>query len=144
MKTRFSSLVGVKKNTMQKSESAFQKANATFMKASAAVEESLTELYSITSPTAGQISDFLANRTLLEAQRALIAHNKEWVAFSQNEMLIAKQTLQKDTIEYEKFKYLEFEEQKRLIKEAKIKEAKDLDEIALMTYANKDKKKALM
>jgi flagellar export protein FliJ len=144
MKTRFSSLVGVKKNTMQKSESAFQKANATFMKASAAVEESLAELYSITSPTAGQISDFLANRTLLEAQRTLITHNKEWVSFSQNEMLIAKQTLQKDTIEYEKFKYLEFEEQKRLIKEAKIKEAKDLDEIALMTYANKDKKKALM
>jgi len=144
MKTRFSSLVSVKKNTMQKSESAFRKANAAFMKASEAVEESLAQLYTITSPQTGKISDFLANRTLLEAQRTLIRHNKEWVAFTQDEMLVAKKNLQKDMVEYEKFKYLEFEEQKKLIKEAKIKEAKDLDEIALMTYANKDNTKALM
>jgi len=144
MKTRFSSLVSVKKNTMQKSESAFQKANAAFMKASEAVEESLAQLYNITSPQTGKISDFLANRTLLEAQRVFIQHNKEWVAFTQDEMLIAKKNLQKDMVEYEKFKYLEFEEQKKLIKEAKIKEAKDLDEIALMMYANKDNTKAFM
>ena len=142
MKTRFSSLVNVKKNTMQKSESAFQKANAIFLSAKEALKNSLEELQGITPPQNGQIADFLANRTLLDAQRSLINHNKEWVNFSEAEMQKAKEQLKFDMIEYEKFKYLEYEEQKALIKEAKIKEAKDLDEIALMTYSNKDHKKA--
>ena len=142
MKTRFSSLVNVKKNTMQKSESAFQKANAIFLSAKEVLKNSLEELQGITPPQNGQIADFLANRTLLDAQRSLIDHNKEWVSFSESEMLKAKEQLKFDMIEYEKFKYLEYEEQKALIKEAKIKEAKDLDEIALMTYSNKDHKKA--
>ncbi len=144
MKTRFSSLVNVKKNTMQKSESAFQKANAVFFSAKEALKNSLEQLQDIAPPQNGQIADFLANRTLLDAQRSLINHNKEWVNFSEAEMQKAKEQLKLDTIEYEKFKYLEYEEQKSLIKKAKIKEAKDLDEIALMTYSNKDKKKAVM
>ncbi len=144
MKTRFSSLVNVKKNTMQQSESAFQKANAAFLNAEDALKTSTEQLQELASPTDGQISNFLAHRTLLDVQRALITHNQEWVAFSQTEMQKAKEQLKFDTIEYEKFKYLEFEEQKKLIKEAKIKEAKDLDEIALMTYANKNYKKAAL
>ena len=143
MKTRFSSLVNVKKNAMQKSESAFQKAHAIFLNATHALERSVAELQTITPPPNGQIADFLANRTLLDAQRALIAHNEEWVAFSEAEMQKAKEQLKRDTMEYEKFKYLEFEEQKALLKAAKIKEAKELDEIALMTFSNKDYKKAV-
>ena len=142
MKTRFSSLVNVKKNTMQQSESAFQKANAVFLNAEDALKTSTKQLQELAPPTDGQISNFLAHRALLDVQRALITHNQEWVAFSQTEMQKAKEQLKFDTIEYEKFKYLEFEEQKKLIKEAKIKEAKDLDEIALMTYVNKNHKKA--
>jgi len=143
LKTRFSSLVNVKKNAMQKSESAFQKAHAIFLKAKDALEHSMAELQTITPPPNGQIADFLANRTLLDAQRSLIRHNQEWVAFSKEEMQKAQERLKHDTMEYEKFKYLEFEEQKALLKAAKIKEAKELDEIALMTYSNKDFKKAV-
>ena len=128
---------------MQKSESAFQKAHAVFLNAGHALERSIAELQTIAPPPNGQIADFLANRTLLDAQRALIAHNEEWVAFSEAEMQKAKEQLKRDTMEYEKFKYLEFEEQKALLKAAKIKEAKELDEIALMTFSNKDYKKAV-
>jgi len=142
MKTRFSSLVNVKKNTMQQSESAFQKANAIFLNAENALKISIQQLQDFIAPTGGQIANFLAHRTLLDAQRAVIAQNEEWVTFSKNEMQKAKEQLQLDTIEYEKFKYLEVEEQKALLKKAKIKEAKDLDEIALMTFANKTMKKA--
>ena len=42
-------------------------------------------------------------------------------------------------IEYEKFKYLELEEMKKAIKKQKIEEIKQLDEVALMTYGQKDK-----
>jgi len=40
-------------------------------------------------------------------------------------------------IEHEKFKYLEFEEIKKALKIKAIQEAKDLDEIALMTHVRK-------
>ncbi|SFV62012.1 hypothetical protein MNB_SM-5-849 [hydrothermal vent metagenome] len=142
MKTRFSSLVNVKKNTMQKSESALQKANAAFLNAQEALATSLQQLQDFTPPTDGQIANFLAHRTLLDAQRAVIAENEERVRVSKDAMQKAKEQLQLDTIEYEKFKYLEFEEQKALLKKLKIKEAKDLDEIALMTFANKTMQKA--
>ena len=144
MKTRFSSLVNVKKNTMQQSEGAFQKANAAFLKAKDTLKTSIEQLQELVPPTNGQISNFLANRTLLDAQRVLIKHNQERVAFTQTEIQKAKEQFKFDTIEYEKFKYLEFEEEKELIKKAKIKEAKDLDEIALMSYANKNYKKAAL
>lgn len=142
MKTRFSSLVNVKKNTMQKSESALQKANATFLNAQEALATSIQQLQDFTPPTGGQIANFLAHRTLLDAQRAVIAEDEERVRVRKDAMQKAKEQLQLDTIEYEKFKYLEVEEQKALLKKIKIKEAKDLDEIALMTFANKTMQKA--
>jgi len=42
-------------------------------------------------------------------------------------------------MEHEKFQYLDFEEIKAELKKRKFKEAKDLDEIALMTYAKKNR-----
>jgi flagellar biosynthesis chaperone FliJ len=144
MKTRFSSLVNVKKNKMQKSERILQKANHNLSNAQKALEKSLRELQAIQTPQHGKISEFLANRTLFERQRALIGHNEEWVAFSNNEIIEAKKILKQDMIEFEKFKYLEFKEVEKLVKEMKIKEAKDLDEVALMSYVNKYRKKAVL
>ena len=128
---------------MQQSESVLQRANALFFNAQNNLKVSIEQLQDLTPPTNGQISNFLANKSLLDAQRNLIKHNQELLSFSKTEMQKAKEQLKLDTIEYEKFKYLEFEEQKKLIKKAKIKEAKDLDEIALMTYANKNYKKEI-
>jgi flagellar biosynthesis chaperone FliJ len=139
MKTRFSSLVNVKKNKMQKSERAVEEANAVLQKAKKALEVSLTQLQEIQLPQHGQISQFLANRTLVERQRALIRHNEEWVAFCEKEVEEARKVLKADMIEFEKFKYLEFKEIEKLLKEAKVKEAKDLDEVALMTFINSSK-----
>lgn len=139
MKTRFSSLVNVKKNAMQKSERAVEQANAALKKARQALEESLLQLQEIQLPQHGQISQFLANRTLVERQRALIRHNEEWVSFCEKELDEAKKRLKADMIEFEKFKYLEFQEIEKLLKEIKVKEAKDLDEVALMTFINTKK-----
>lgn len=136
MKTRFSSLVNVKKNKMQKSERALQQANAALQNAQQALADSLSQLQEIDSPQQGQIAQLLANRTLLESQRALIRHNEDWIVFRQREVEEAKKTLKDDMIEFEKFKYLEFKEIEKLTKEMKIKEGKDLDEVALMTFIN--------
>ena len=141
MKTRFSSLVNVKKNTMQKSETAFKQQNSIYLSAVEALQTSINQLQEITPLSNGKVAEFLANRTLLQAQRELIRHNEEWVAFSKAQMQKAKEQLKRDTIEYEKYKYLEFEENKKLLDELKRKEMKDLDEIALMMHTNKERKK---
>ena len=138
MKTRFSSLVTLKKNTMQKSEQVVQKANIDLNRAKRALELSYNSLNEIDTPTSGNISDLLAQRTLLSSQRGLINHNTDWVGYAQKQLELSKQQLKLDMIEHEKFKYLELEEIKKIIKEQKIKEAKQLDEVALMTFGQKD------
>jgi hypothetical protein len=137
MKTRFSSLVKFKKDTMQKSERVVQKANISLSNALKALELSFHSLEDIEEPKSGNIKDFLASRSLLGAQREIIGHNQEWVEYEQKNLLRAKEQLKKDMIEFEKFNYLEIEDIKKEIKRIKTKEAKELDEIALMTYQRK-------
>jgi len=134
VKTRYTSLVSVKKDIMQKSERVLQSANANLNSALVALELSLIELKNIPSPTTGQISDFLASRTLLDSQRVIIQHDQEWVEFARNEIRNASAQLKLDMVEYEKFNYLELEEIKVILLKRKRDEAKELDEIALMTY----------
>ena len=119
---------------MQKSERVLQSANANLNSALTALELSLIELKNIPSPTTGQISDFLASRTLLDSQRVIIQHDQEWVEFARNEIRNASAQLKLDMVEYEKFNYLELEEIKVILLKRKRDEAKELDEIALMTY----------
>ncbi|WP_455757010.1 flagellar export protein FliJ [Sulfurimonas sp.] len=140
MKTRFSSLVTLKKSTMQKSERALQGANADLNSASMALQLAYNSLDDVEAPQTGTMAEMLASRTLLDSQRGVISHNKEWVGFAKNQVAQAKQRLKSDMIEHEKFKYLELEEIKKVLKEKKIKESKDLDEVALMTRSQHKKK----
>ena len=137
MKTRYSSLVTIKKSSMQKSERVLQGANADLNSATMALQLSYNSLNDVHPPQSGTMSDMLASRTLLDSGRNLIQHNKEWMNFAKDQVGIAKEKLKLDMIEYEKFKYLDLEEIKKMLKEIKIQEAKDLDEVALMTYAKK-------
>jgi len=137
MKTRFSSLVTIKKSSMDKSEKVVQDANKDLKSASSALEISYGSLNDIDTPKNGPMSQLLATRTLFDSQRGLIKHNQEWVAFATTQLESAKYQLKLDMIEYEKFKYLELEEIKKIIKKRKIEEAKGLDEVALMTFTRK-------
>lgn len=135
MKTRFSSLVTLKKSAMDKSERVVQKANADLNTATMALEMSYDQLQNVGTPQKGTMCELIANRTLLSSQRELIKHNQEWVKFSKNQVYQAKEQLKSDMIEHEKFKHLELEEIKKVLQQRKIKEAKDLDEVALMTHS---------
>ena len=138
MKTKFSSLVKLKKNKMQESEQVVSKANVALQNAKMALEEAYESLGDIQEPQGGMISSLLATRALLASQRSLIEKNKKWVDFAYSQLVQAKEQLKKDMIEYEKFNYLEVQEMKHIIKKEKEKESKDLDEVALMTYTQKD------
>ena len=137
MRTRYSPLVKLKKSTMDKSERVVQKANADLSSASIALELSYNSLDDIEAPITGNMSDLLASRSLLSSQRDLINNNKEWISFAKKQLNSAKQQLKLDMVEYEKFKYLEFQEIKKMQYEIKIKESKELDEIALLTYGKR-------
>ena len=138
MKTRFSSLVTLKKSTMKKSERVVQSTNADLNSAVIALEISKNSLNSIDTPKSGFMSDFLASRRLLDSGRDLINHNQKWVEYSKNQVSLAKEQLKLDMVEYEKFKYLDLQEIKKIIKKQKMLEAKELDEVALMTHARKN------
>ena len=138
MKTRFSSLVTLKKSTMKKSERAVQSANADLNSAVMALEISKNSLNSIDTPQSGIMNDFLASRRLLDSGRDLIKHNQEWTEYAKNQVALVKEQLKIDMVEYEKFKYLDLQEIKKIIKKQKMLEAKELDEVALMTHARKN------
>ena len=137
MKTRFTPLVKLKKSTMQKSERVVQKANADLNSASMALQLSYNSLEDVEAPKTGTMNEMLASRTLLDSQRGLIEHNKEWVGFARNQVNLAKNQLKLDMIDFEKFKYLELQEIKKETKKKKLQEVKDLDEIASITYQRK-------
>ena len=138
MKTRFSSLVTLKKSTMKKSERAVQSANADLNSAVMALEISKNSLNSIDTPQSGIMNDFLASRRLLDSGRDLIKHNQEWTEYAKNQVALVKEQLKIDMVEYEKFKYLDLQEIKKIIKKQKMLEAKELDEVALMTHTRKN------
>lgn len=102
MKTRFTSLVHIKKNIVQKSERLLQQANANLNKAKKELQDSLAFLQEIKLPSHGKIAEFQANRALLDSQRAIIQHNEEWLQYTKNEVAQGKEQLKKDMIEYEK------------------------------------------
>jgi flagellar export protein FliJ len=139
VKTRFSPLVKIKKNSMQNSEQVLQKANSNLNSATMALELSYNSLKDVEPPSSGTMSDMLASRTLLSSQRELISHNKRWVTFATSQVNEAKKQLKLDMIEHEKFQYLELQEIKQELQKRKLKEAKELDEIALMTYTEKNR-----
>ena len=142
MKTRYSSLVSVKKNIMQKSERVLQTKNFARNNAKEALTESFSQLEQLQSPKSGLVSDFLSSRALLDLQRSLIRHNEEWLAFATKEVQEAQEQLKRDMIEYEKFQYLEVQEVEALKQQQKIKEAKELDEVALITHNNNKQRSA--
>lgn len=139
MKSRFSPLVKVKKNSMQKSERFLQKATVNLNSASSALELSYNTLKEIAPPSRGSMSQMLASRTLLSSQRELIKHNQEWVTFAKNQVEQARVQLKADMIELEKFQYLELQEIKQELKKKAVLEAKNLDEVALMAFTGKNR-----
>lgn len=134
MKTRYSALVSIKKDAMKKAERVFSEKKMVYERAKKALEESFASLALIEPLSQGSMSDFLANRALLDTQRATIRHNEAWVEFATRDLAAAQEELKGAMVEYEKYNYLELQEIEKAKKAQKIKIAKELDEVALMTF----------
>jgi len=137
MKTRYSVLVDIKQDIVKKSETEVARSSANLSSAMLSLESSQKALEDIVLPKSGTISDLLVSRTLLSSQREVIQNNQKQVESAKKQVELSKEKLKSDMIEHEKFKYLELEEIKRILKEQKILEAKELDEIAIITHNRK-------
>lgn len=141
MKTRFSSIVKYRHSQMQEAEAALQQALARVQKAKKELEEAKAGLADVKAPKTGAMQNFLASRTLLDAQLRLIEKNEEWVAYEESQVNAAREQLQKSMQEYEKFKYLETEEIKKIQKTLQKKENKLLDELAMIGFNQKEERR---
>jgi len=134
MKTRFTPLVKIKKNQLQKCELAFEQTNTMVKSAVAAVKEAVMSLNNCKCVRHGKMQQFLADKAVLDYQRMVVNQKKDWLAYAQNDLSVARQKLKEASLEYEKFKYLELEEIKKILKQQQFLDAKEMDDIAMLGY----------
>ena len=140
MKTRFSPLVKLKKDTMGKCERDLQQANHARQDAQKALSNAYEELRLAATPDAGSMTQFLQARMLISAQREVITQKQAWFDFAVSQVETAKEAMKQAMVEYEKFKYLEAEQIKAVVKKEKLRQQRDLDEIAGRAFiANKER-----
>ncbi|WP_024789642.1 flagellar export protein FliJ [Lebetimonas sp. JH292] len=131
MKTKFSAVVKVKKQEVDKIEKDIQKINYSITELNKKIEELQNILFSLIPPQNGNFSLFSQIKTQQNLLRNEIEKFKNQILFLKSRKNELMNELKKANIEYEKMKYLENEEIKKIIKKAKLKEAKDMDEIAI-------------
>jgi len=134
IKTKFDSLVKLKKLKVDEKEREIQTINNQISKAYEEFNQIQNEINSFEYPKEG---NFLLITQFKMMQNALFNQLKEkqnHINFLQGQKNILSNSLKEVNLEYEKMKYLQGEEIKKYIKQLKQKEAKELDEIALMLY----------
>jgi len=98
---------------------------------------SYNELQNLEIPQGGDFSLFRQTQDLKQRISDEISFNKYNLQVAENALVQAMQQLKTANIEHEKFKYLETNEIEKFLKALKMKEAKDLDEVALMMFNRK-------
>jgi len=140
LKTKYSSLVQLKKNKMMESEKAFLDASTLLQNAQKSLDIAYAELSNTGVVQSGSMQEFLQSREMINAQRNVIAVGKDRVNYAESQKQLQQSALKESSIEYEKFNYLELEEIKKELLKIKVAEQKDLDEMAVQTFMRKNKK----
>ncbi len=139
MNTRFTQLVKYKNNEMQKCERELLHVNNALARAKEELKNSYEILNQLQTPQEGEILTFLQSRDSLTMQRDIIKQNSNQIERIILQVEQAKENLKTSMIEYEKFKYLEAEQIKKILKKQNMQEAKELDEAALQTFIGRKK-----
>ncbi|MEA1917653.1 MAG: flagellar export protein FliJ [Campylobacterota bacterium] len=134
MKTRFDSLVKIKKDDVQVKERNVQSAFVSVTNATDAVTKATNDLNSIEMPRVGTMGQMLQTNTILGAQRAVLVEKRNWLSFATSQLNEAREHLKQSQIELEKYNYLKNQEIQKELQRIKKQESKDLDEIALISF----------
>ncbi|TKX32891.1 flagellar export protein FliJ [Campylobacter aviculae] len=140
MKSRYNSVVKVKKQQLDKAESNLNQAKQRQIENEKILELSKKECESLNIlPKSGSVAELRSNLAMRQVGRDTLARAKEKVELSKKEMVHYQFLYQKAHLDYEKMKVLEAEEIKQKQKELAKLEEKFLDEIAISRFFNKEK-----
>ena len=136
MKTKFSAIVHLRKRDMQECERAIMQNENKIASKRMQIDDIADELVGLKVPQSGAFQAFMAYEELKKMLlfRMGIAQ-QELEELHTNKMLLQEQ-YKKCHIEYEKMASLEKREQESMFKNLKLKEKKEVDEIATMLYSN--------
>lgn len=137
MKTKFTAVVKLKKKKVDDLENSLFKMDAMINKAKEDLASNEQKYRLMKSPGGGSFAEMLAFEELKKAFRYEIKNIKNSIAemINQRNMLLGQ--FKEANAEYEKMKYLDDEEIKKILKAKAAQEAKDLDEIGVMLFNNR-------
>ena len=115
-------------------EKAVQSCHQTIRQIQERIDHAYTDLREMKIPEKGDFSLYRQMQLLKQRVQDEIAFNKHNLHLAENALVKAMQQLKTANIEHEKFKYLETHEIEKVLKAKKEREAKALDEVALMMY----------
>jgi len=133
-KTKFDSLVKLKKLKVDEKEREITKINNQIAKAYEELKKIQEEINNFEYPKEGNFSLITQFKLMQNALFNQLKEKQNQINFLENQKNILTQQLKELNLEYEKMKYLQGEEIKKYLQKLKQKEAKELDEIALMLY----------
>ena len=138
MKTKYDSVVKFKKQQVDNIEKNLQKINASINDLQSKIDELNKTLLSFNLPNKGSFSLLNQIKHQQSIIRDEIANLKNQIVILQNRKNELLNELKNAKLEYEKMKYLQAEEIKKILKEKKLKEMRDMDEIAILLKNNKN------
>lgn len=134
MKSKYTSLVKLKKKDLDKAERDLIAANNAVADASVRLGRAYQTLSELSLPTHGTVAQLTQAHIMIRAQHNTIEECKIYLEASEREQLDMQTRFKNARVEYEKFKYLELQEARALLLHYKKEESKMLDEIGIMTY----------
>jgi len=132
MKTKFDGVVKVKKQQVERIENDIRKINKSILELNREIEELKDSLLLFTLPKTGtfnKIKQIKESQNIIKNQ---IQNLENQIVILQNRKNELLNELKKANIDYEKMKYLQNEEIKKALKELKLKESREMDEIAIL------------
>ncbi|MBR8461652.1 flagellar FliJ family protein [Campylobacter sp. faydin G-105] len=137
MKSKFSQVVRVKKQTLDRIEARLVSARAKVVNLELNAKALRAKLDEISMPQSGKMSELKQNLELLRIMRDELDDIKERLELSKKDVMHVEHQYKNANLDFEKIKYLEQEDFKREIKRQKHLEAVTLDEFAIMKFGIK-------
>jgi flagellar export protein FliJ len=138
MKTKFSQLVKVKKRKVDEIESELLDAQNEKRKIHSQIDKISLEISELKTPQSGGFAKLNISFTYLSNlsnQKKLKVEELEKI---EHQIELIKELYKEANIEFEKVKYLDELEVKKQLEELRVKENKDMDEIANLLHAKKN------
>jgi len=132
MKTKFSDILKIKKQTVEKIERNIQKINASIQMLQNKINSLNNDLSSFSFPHDGDFRQFQQVKLMQENLINEIKNFENQIKILENRKNELMEELKKANIEYEKIKYLHELEIQKILKKRKQKENQEMDEIAIL------------